>query len=559
MIRRNVRTAALAAALALSAFAASSPASAAGDPLEPLRAKIERQDDLASRGRFDELLKESEAAARDGTGPTLYLLGRALGNVGLVRRAEGKTKESAELLERARRCFEQALEAEALVYAPALLGLARVDRHNGELDLAISELERAIKLEPAFKAAAVELAQTYAEKGRHAEAELTLRKVIEQRPKDTDLRVVFGLLKLGRKSYGEAEAEFRLALQLDPQHTGARKGLAACLMYQENLKESAEHFERYRLQVPQDDEPYRALFMIYRRQGDRTNACRVLEDLRKAMPGTEAGVWAGRVLEQVTKDEAWAGGEELTPGGIVKRLKDKDPTVQLAALADMRKFEWSALPGEVYQLLAPDLGRPDVRKAAVAVIAAQKDPRTLTLLEVLLFHTKERDPDIGVRREAIAAIAALPTPGVVPLLYMALDDSDEQIRETAVAGLTTVTGKSFRKDPAAKPDAAAWGAERAEWRTWWMGDGTLAKRDAIEALGKLFDPIRRGRRRLAVYALLCMDDANPRTWRAGYDVFRALAGVDFGYLNGEADAKARQDVVNQCRAWFAVDANREDT
>jgi hypothetical protein len=333
-------------------------------------------------------------------------------------------------------------------------------------------------------------------------------------------------------------------------------------MYQEKLGESAEHFETYRRQVPQDDESYRVLFMIYRRNRDRVKACRVLEDLRKAMPGTEADAWAARVLVQVSDDEAWAVPEDVSPAAVVKRLKDKDPAVQLAALADMRRFEWPALPGELYQLLAPDLGRPDVRKAAVSLIAAQKDPRTLTLLEVIVFHPKERDPDIGVRREAIAAIAAMPTPGIVPLLYMALDDSDEQIRETGVAGLRAITGKSFRKDDAAKPDAAAWAAERAEWRAWWMGDGTLAKRDGVEALGKLFDPIRRGRRRLAVYALVCMDDANPRTWRAGYDVFRSLSGVDFGFVtpdgNGEADAKARQDVVNQCRAWFAVDANRED-
>ena len=126
-----------------------------GDPLVPLAARIRAQDELASRGQFDQLLKDAQTAARDGSAASLYLLGRAFGNVALVRRQEGKTKEFQDNLDRARSAFDEAQSAEVMLYPPALLGLARCDRQSGNPEAAVKNLEQALKLAPDFSAAPV--------------------------------------------------------------------------------------------------------------------------------------------------------------------------------------------------------------------------------------------------------------------------------------------------------------------------------------------------------------------------------------------------------------------
>ena len=66
-------TAALVAAvLAVAlAVAAAPPVRAGEDPLRPLEKAMDRQDALTREGRFDDLLREAESAAKDGTPDSL--------------------------------------------------------------------------------------------------------------------------------------------------------------------------------------------------------------------------------------------------------------------------------------------------------------------------------------------------------------------------------------------------------------------------------------------------------------------------------------------------------
>lgn len=556
MRRLRASVALLVFAIAASAFGAPD---APADPLEPLRPALARQDELADKKQWDTLVAEARAKAKDGTPEALYLLGRALGNLSVVRKAEGKEDESRRFLLESERCFEDAKESGITVFPPAYLGLARCARSRGELDTAISQLRTALKIAPGFKAAAIDLAQSLTQKGAGAEAEFVLRRQLEMRPNDPEIRVLLGMIKLAQGRAAEAEQEFRAIVKLAPDNAPSRKLLASALVAQRNYAEAAQHLDVYVRMEPKDDEAYRVLFVSKMKLKDRDGALRVLETLRKELPGTEAAQWAEAVATDYKKDpESFETADERTPEALVRKLDSQDPKVVLQALTDMRAIEWPALPGGVYRLLAPAAAGPDVRRAAVRLIGEQKDPRTLTVLEILLFHPKEQDPSPEVRREVAKAIAGLPSAAIVPVLYRALDQGDTDVREAAVKGIAAATGKYFREKLEVATDAAAWPAERQLYDAWWRSaGGSLAKRDATALLAKIFEPIQQGRKRLAEYALPSVDDADPRTWRAGYDLFRSLSGQDFGAATGEPDAAERSRIAQACRSWFFANGNKD--
>lgn len=552
-LRRTL--AALAASLALAAAAFAAPD--VTDPLEPLRASLDRQDELSSKQQWDLLVTEARTKAKDGTPEALYLLGRALGNAAVAKRQKKDEDAFRRLLDESQRSFEDAKESGVVVFAPAYLGLARCARFRGDLDGAIGHLRQALKIAPAFKEAALDLAQVCAEKGLGADAEFVLLRQLELRPKDPDVRMFLGMIKLAKQRPEEAEKEFRSILETHPDHAPVRKLLGGALMSQRNWAEAAQHLEIYVRAVPKDEEAYRVLFLAKVKSKDREGAVRVLQAARREVPGTETAVWAAEAETAYVEDPvAFETADERTPEALIRKLDSTDPKVLAQALTDMRALRWPALPAGVYRLLAPSAAPPDVRRLAVRLIGDQNDVRTLTILEIIVFHAKEQDPDLGVRREAVQAIAKLPTPGIVPVLWRALDADDPEIREAAVQGIAAQTGTYFRERIEVPTPAADWPREREQYEQWWRTNkrASLAKRDADAALEKVFAPIQRGRKRLAEYALASLDDADPKTWRAGYDLFRSLSGQDFGATTGDPDGAERARIARQCRDWVAAQA-----
>ncbi len=527
------------------------------DPLEPLQAELLRQDQLSEQGKPDLLISEARKRVSDGTAESWYLLGRALGNVALVRKRENRAQDAEKLLEEARLAFLKSVEMGGLLYAPAHLGLARVARYRDDLDGAVSELLQALRISRGFKAASLELAQVYWEQGLATKAEYVLYQLLEQRPGDSDTRTLLGVLKMQRKRWAEAEPEFRAVLAQDSGNAGVRKLLAAVLMYQEKFADSAEQWEMLRTVTPQDEEPYLALYHVYRRLNKRDSAVAVLQALTRTLPGTEAARRGDALLAELEADpRAWDEPERPTAEQLVKRLDSPDPAVVARTLQQMQDYEWRALPATVYRLLARDAGSAEARIGAVRLVAAHRDPRTLPILEILLFHPKEREPEPVVRREVARAVANLPCPGVVLVLYRALDDADPEIREWAVQGIATQTGKWFRPLLDERTDPKDWAQELAAYRNWWRtSSAALAKEKAAKDLGELFSHIQKGRRRLAEYALLAMDDERENTWRAGYDLFRALAFHTFGAETSGTTPEVRRRITSEAREWFRANGD----
>lgn len=548
------------AAAALVVAASAAFAAPGGDPFEPLRPALARQDQLVEKGDTDTLLAEARAAAKDATPESLYLLGRALGNCAVARRAQGRDAEFRDLLSQSERAFQDSRDSGLRPFAPAFLGLARCARYRGDSKAAEPLLREALRIAPQFRAATMDLAQVLAELERPKDAAEILQAAIRERSDDLEARFLLGMVLMTSRDPQGAEAQFRAVAKAQPENPAGRKFLGTTLLQLRRFQEAAQELETYRRMVPKDEETYRSLFVARMKMKDREGARRVLDEARRDVPGTQTAKWAEQVAAEYGADPAaFEQADEKTPEALRSKIESPDMAVVEAALGDMLAYDWDAIPAQVYRLLAPQGTTPGVRRAALRLIGRRKDPRALTLLEILLFHPRERDPDDTVRREAAKALAELPTPGIVPVLLQALDSADVETREAAVRGIAAQTGKYFREDLAKPTPAEAWAAERALYERWWTGSasGSVARRDAALALAKLFEPISQGRRRLAAYALPAVEDGEMRTWRAGYDLFRALTGQDFGAATGEPDADTRRKVSAACREWFAANGNRE--
>lgn len=572
-----MRRAFAAAALVLAAAVAS-----AGDdnPLDGLRSAMKEQDAMVDAGKADAAVAAARARAKDGTPESWYLLGRALGNAAVKRMEKEDYAEAGRLLDEASESFERAHEAGGLTYAPAHLGRARVSRFRfdlgmraaqsaddatkaraiaasqAELDSAIAEYRQALQISPNFKDAAIELAQALWEKRLPSDAEYVLHQFLERRPADAEARLLLGLLKLQRKRFAEAEPEFRAVLAGDPAHPGARKMLAACLMYQDKFAESAEHWEMVRGTDPKDAEAYITLFHVYRQLRKKTEAVAVLEALRLELPGSEPAKRAKELLDKLAEDPSgWDAKPADTSETLVAQLDSRDPATVQTALEAMRKYQWPALPAAAYRLLQRNAGTPGQRVAAMRLIGDHADPQTLTILEILLQHPTERDPDSEVRKEAAHAIARLATDAIVPILFDALTDADPDVREWAVQGIASRTGKWFRPDLAVRTPDADWAAELKLYTNWWAtSSASSVKRAAARAMSEIYGKVERGSKsRVARYAMPAMDDGIESTWRAGYDLFRALTFVTFGADKGSVEPDERRRITNEAREWLKND------
>ncbi len=557
-----MRRHALRLALALVLVVGAAVAARAEDGFDAaLTAAMRRQDEQVQAGRFDDAVRDAREATRENTPAAWYLLGRALGNSALARRDAGDERGFRDLLDESRSAFGTAKELGGLRYAPAFLGLARCSQAEEDLPSATQELRSALRIAPTFKPAVLELARVLWGQGLHADAELELHRFLEAQPDDLDARMLLGTLKGQRKRWADAEREFRVVVRREPTNVAARKLLGTSLMFQDHLEEAAEQWEYVRHAEPDDDEPYIALFEIYRglKRPDAVRA--VLEALIVALPDSEAAHRARATLASLdaAAEAAEVPDSEADAATLVERLKAaQDDTRRVALLRQMRRLAWPALPPVVYALLTPTKATAEVRAAAVDLIGSQSDARIVSILEILLFHEVERDPAPEVRRAAARALATTPTDATVPMLYRLLDDPDVELREAAVRGLAARTGTWYRASLEEPTPADAWPAERERYAAWWRGaSGSLAKRAAMEAMVQAFAHLRRGRPRLAQYALVGLEDGAPRTWNAGFELFRALTGESFGATAPVDDAAERTRVTAEARAWVATHRDEE--
>ena len=133
----------------------------------------------------------------------------------------------------------------------ALAELATMYRVLRRYDEALEVLERQRRLRPDDAAVLADIGRCLSGLGRYTEAEPMLRRAIEGL--DNALtRYALGLVldRTGRR--GEATAEYRRALDHNPNHLGALNNLGVALATQGRMDEATRHFERLVAVDPDD-------------------------------------------------------------------------------------------------------------------------------------------------------------------------------------------------------------------------------------------------------------------------------------------------------------------
>jgi tetratricopeptide (TPR) repeat protein len=96
---------------------------------------------------------------------------------------------------------------------------------------AIAKLEDAIRIDPDFRDAHLNLGVQYARVGRTADAHAEFEKALEIGPPAAPIYADLAISSLALHRYRDAEAFSRKALELDPSNTGAQKTLEYSLQH----------------------------------------------------------------------------------------------------------------------------------------------------------------------------------------------------------------------------------------------------------------------------------------------------------------------------------------
>lgn len=160
--------------------------------------------------------------------------------VGQIRIAQRYLQ--AQELERAEVAARRALEIwPDMNAAHSTLGFIHTQR--GQLDMAISFLNAALRSDPFSADNYNTLAAVYIQKGELERAEEYLQTALQIRPDYVQAHINFGMLYLLTGRYQLAAEYFERALEDLPDHSGIRNNLAVCLLRVGRYQEARAHLD----------------------------------------------------------------------------------------------------------------------------------------------------------------------------------------------------------------------------------------------------------------------------------------------------------------------------
>lgn len=168
----------------------------------------------------------------------LGLIHLKLGKLGL---AETAFRRALELVEAKDAADSEGVAAEAWNN----LGLVRLGRgHDQE---AFAAFGRALEADPSYRQALLNQAVVYLDCGDYARAREKLEKAARLGAADPDIEVALGVAARGGKQLDEAEAHYRRALTMQPEHAQALYNLGVLFMdFREDKAQARENLQRYR-------------------------------------------------------------------------------------------------------------------------------------------------------------------------------------------------------------------------------------------------------------------------------------------------------------------------
>jgi tetratricopeptide (TPR) repeat protein len=213
---------------------------------------------LTDNNRIDEALEVCRQMASESE-----LASTALVSIGNLLTAQKKYDE-------AEQSYRQAIDATPKESGP-YLELARLYEAQGklvEMEKVLAQASIAFPDDPQTYRLQAQLRER---QRRPDEAIRLYRRVVELRPTNglsSEAHERIGNLMFNEKRYGEAEAEFQMAAQIDPVNAGIHYSLGALYEKQNDMERAMASYAKATEISPKYGEAYRALGHLYAKKGD---------------------------------------------------------------------------------------------------------------------------------------------------------------------------------------------------------------------------------------------------------------------------------------------------
>jgi len=206
--------------------------------------------------------------------------------------------------------FQELIAAEltAADRPEAHINLGLLHARRGQAAEAAAAYRAALRLDPRFVQAMVNLADLDRATGRPQEAMNWLRMALLAAPDNADVRHALGLALVRERRVPEAMAELRRAADLAPDNPHYAYVLGIALNSTGAPREALAVLERNRARAPGHRDTLIALATISRDTGDTAAAIRYARQLVAANPSDPAAVSLLRSLESATANPGGPGG-----------------------------------------------------------------------------------------------------------------------------------------------------------------------------------------------------------------------------------------------------------
>jgi Flp pilus assembly protein TadD len=149
---------------------------------------------------------------------------------------------------------------------------------------ALAQYEQALKLDPNYAPAYVNLADLYRSEQQDQKAEQVLLAGIARLPGAGSLHHAYGLLLVRQKNLQPAITEFKRSVELEPENTRFRYVYAIALNATGDASDAIEELRKANALDPADNDVLIALINFHRQQGDTAGARKYAADLVKRSP-----------------------------------------------------------------------------------------------------------------------------------------------------------------------------------------------------------------------------------------------------------------------------------
>lgn len=257
-----------------------------GTPWSPSEYRIRQADQLAADYKLD----AAEAIYREvlSQNPRNAGAWNGLGKTAWAR----TTSSNQNLRDKAESLHSTAIQhfMTALRYQPnyveARVNLAGIYMEQGRMAEAREALEQALELSPDDDNALARKGEWLVRQGEHNEALLVLREAIRRNSANPTAQFYMGVAHLGRGELDEAHARLQMVLHLDPHNAPAHYQLGLLYEKQGNGAASIEEYRKALSLKPELHEARLKLADAYEKRGDWTSAIEHLKSVLASAPGS---------------------------------------------------------------------------------------------------------------------------------------------------------------------------------------------------------------------------------------------------------------------------------